>query len=234
MARTFSGPALALLQSGNLQARWLMTMYLDSGTSYFCDDWMDLTDGTYTYIGASALCTVASINSSAPFAAESVTLTIDGTRLQQAGFTDPAALFRAILGYNLVNRRVDLSMGFMAMGATQISLVVPVYAGKINYARIEDLQTDFGVSDTDEVNTPCNLTIVLDSLATRYQWSNSRTRSYQDQLQIDSTDQFFKFVSDTVAQELNLYWGMKNPVSTAPIGRTYPYNGLNIPYGSLP
>ena len=212
MARSFTTGALALISGSALMARWLVTFYLDGGTYYFCDDWNDLSDGTNTYIGASALAGAANIVSSGPFAAESVVLTIDGTRLSQSGFTDPASLFRSILALNLSQRRVDISMGFAAVGSTSISLNVPVYAGKINFAKIEDEQVDLSsASSASGAQTPCKLTIQLDSLAMRYQWINNRVRSHQDQLEIDSTDNFFQFVSDTIAQDRNLYWGKAAP-----------------------
>ena len=228
MARSFTTGALALISGSALMARWLVTFYTDAGTYYFCDDWNDFSDGTNTYIGASALASAANIVSSGPFAAESVQLIIDGDRLQQSGFTDPASFFRTILSLNLSQRRVDISMGFAAVGSTSISLNVPVYAGKINFLRIEEEQVDLAsAADSSGVQTPSKLIIQLDSLAMRYQWVNNRVRSHQDQLEIDSTDHFFQFVSDTIAQDRNLYWGKASPnVVTSNVLSGYGGNSL--------
>ena len=221
-------------------ARWLVTFTMDGPSYYyFCDDWQDLSDGTNTYIGASALASAANIVSSGPFAAESVQLIIDGVRLQQAGFTDPASFFRTILAQNLSQRRVDISMGFAAVGSTSISLNVPVYAGKINFARIEEDQVDVvQAGDSSGVQSPSKLIIQLDSLAMRYQWVNNRVRSHQDQLEIDSTDYFYQFVSDTIAQDRNLYWGKASPnviASKANGGSLIGYGGgsLQLPNGLI-
>lgn len=231
MARSFTTGALALLQSGNLMARWLMTIYLDAGTYYFCDDWADMSDGTHTYIGASALAGGATIQSSQPFAAESVTLTIDGTRLSEVGISDPASLFQTILSNNLAQRRVDLALGLAAIGSTTFSLVIPTYAGKINSARVEESQVDILSMEAGGTSTPCKLMIVLDSLAMRYQVTLGRTRSHHDQLEIDSSDNFFKFVNDTISNEHTLYWGKANPPGTVSGGffGIQSYTASNIP-----
>jgi len=240
MARSFTTGALQLISGSALMARWLVTFTMDGPSIYrFCDDWQDLSDGTNTYIGASALASAANIISSGPFAAESVQLVIDGVRLQQSGFTDPASFFRTILAQNLPQRRVDISMGFAAVGSTSISLVVPVYAGKINFVRIEEDQVELSsANDSGGVQSPTKLIIQLDSLAMRYQWVNNRVRSHQDQLEIDSSDYFFQFVADTIAQDRNLYWGKASPnvVTSRNNGGTqigYGGGSLNLPIRAL-
>jgi hypothetical protein len=222
MARALNSDQQALLQSGNLKVNWLATFLLDEGdggTFYFCDDWCDLTDSVTNpdsptvYIGASALCAVADIVSSKPYAAESVDITLDGTRLAQTGFTDPAALFRDILGLNLHQRRVNFALGVSSPGTNNIQLIIPIYAGKINNARMTVDQVDISsiAGSGAATQQPVKLMITLDSLAMRYQWSAGRTRSHHDQLEIDPNDLFFSFVNDTIANERNLYWGVNPP-----------------------
>jgi len=205
----------------------LATFYLDEGTYSFCDDVQDLVDPTTspatTYIGASALAQCANIVSSKPFSAESCTITCDGTRMLQSGFTDPAILFRTILTYELHQRRVVLGMGISYPGATNIGLVVQLYSGKINNAQVVDQQVDIGSISDNGGNSGAQLIITLDSLAARYQDTTSRVRNWEDQLEIDPTDNFFKFVNQTVASERVLYWGVKNPPGTA---STYQTSGV--------
>lgn len=204
MARTLTSPEKALLRLAGFKVRFLVTFHLDSGTYRFCDDIEDVSDGSNTYIGAAALANVSDIKGSQGLAAEGVTLVVDGARVSQSGFTDPAQLFRDILGYKLHQRRVDISLGFSELDSATLTLVIPVYAGKINNAKITDPKLSFdGNAPTESIG---NMEIALDSLAHRYGRVTGRTRSHNDQLEIDSSDMFFSFVQD-MAQSKDLYWG---------------------------
>lgn len=208
MARTFTTEQQALLRSSHIQARLLTTWYMDDGEYRFCDDVYDLTYNGYTWIGANAIaeCTDIKANSQG-FAAESVTISIDGTRLYEAGVSDPAEFFQLIFGLALTNRRVDIELGLMGSDDVNPTLVIPLYAGKINYPRLVDPQMALGGTDSPHPR----LEIVLDSLAARYQWVTGRTRSHEDQLEIDPTDQFYSFVFDNLRAEQTIYWGKKAP-----------------------
>lgn len=209
MARTFTEAQKELLRSSALQARLMTTWWLDDATYRFSDDVYDFTYGGNTWIGANALASATDIKANqSGWAAESVTLTVDGTRLYQAGFTDPAGLFRTIIDLPLTNRRVDIELGLMAIGEVNPTLVIPLYAGKINYPRIVDPPKNF---ERPGEATHSKMEFVLDSLAMRYQWVVGRTRSHEDQLEIDPTDQFFSFVHDNIRNEQTLYWGKKDP-----------------------
>jgi hypothetical protein len=215
MARDFTAPQRALLRSADIKVRLLSTWWLDDATYRFCDDVEDLTDGTYTWIGASALFSATDIRSGANMAAEPVTLTVDGTRLHQSGFTDPAGLFREVVGYLKPNRRVDLAVGAMYPDQQQVQLVLENYAGKINNAKIVDPKVELNDLTSSSAQRPMpTLTVTLDSLALRYQWSTGRTRSHNDQLEIDPADMFYSFVSDSIRNEGILYWGKKAPVES--------------------
>lgn len=209
MARNFSDDQRALLRSSVLRARLLTTWYMDGGTFYYCDDTQDLTWNSNLFIGANALASATEIRSAASgWAAESVTITVDGTRLGEAGMTDPAIFFAAIFALDLSNRRVDIDLALMGETDENPVLVFPLYAGKINNAKLVDPNravTDIGVAQQSK------LEIVLDSLAARYQWIVGRTRTHEDQLEIDPTDMFFSFVHDNMQNEQTLYWGKKAP-----------------------
>lgn len=208
MARSFTSDERILLRSPNIKGRFLLTFYLDEGTYRFCDDVEDLSDGTNTYIGASALAQCSDIRSSGNLAAEPVTLVIDGTRIGASGFTDPASLFRDILALKLHQRRVDIHLGIAYADSATLTLVKPIYAGKINNARVVDPKLDFSPEGMQE--GPGNLEITLDSLASRYGRVSGRTRSHADQQEIDPTDMFFSFIQ-SMAQSRDLYWGKKGP-----------------------
>lgn len=212
MARTFTTDQMNLLQSGNVKLRLLSDWYLDDGTHHFCDDVEDLSDGSTTWIGASVLGVLGDIKSSGQFAAESVSLIVDGTRLGISGFTDPGQLFRDILTMKLHQRRVDFSFGLMYADSNTITLQIPIYAAKINNAKVTYPKANFDPQGI-AVPSPGSLTITFDSLAARYGRVTGRTRSHADQQEIDPTDKFFEFVvySD---QDRTLFWGKSNPNDT--------------------
>lgn len=225
MARTFTTPEKALLRAPAIKGRLLTDWYLDSGTFHFCDDVEDLTDGVTTWVGASILGVVSDIKSAAQFAAESVTLQVDGTRLNISGFTDPADLFRGILALPLHQRRVDFSWGLMYPDVQDITLKIPIYAGKINNVKMTYPQVTFDTSGIAQPS-PGVLTVTLDSLAARYSRVTGRTRSHSDQLEIDPTDTFFEFVvaSDN---DKTLFWGKSNPNNSNPNGTLQYSNNYN-------
>lgn len=210
MARTFTTEQRALLRAPELKVRLLTTWWMDAGEYRFCDDVQDIMWDGETYIGANALAAATDVKSASNgWAAESVTVTIDGTRLSQAGMSDPAAFFQTILALPLANRRVDISVGLMTPADENPVMVIPIYAGKINNPKLIDPAKTFGAADGSTTQT--KLEITLDSLAARYQWITGRTRSHEDQLEIDPTDMFFSFVQDNVRSESTLYWGKKAP-----------------------
>ncbi len=210
MALTFTEEQATLLRSANIKARLFTTWYMDSGTYFYCDDVFDMTYDGDVYVGANAIASAGDIRSGNGGAtSESVTLTIDGARLNDAGVDDPAELFQAILGLPLANRRVDLSLGLGYPDDQEVTLMIPLYRGKINSARLIDDPVPFG--DSAGSQTKSSLEIVLDSYAARYNWVVGRTRTHEDQLEIDPEDDFFSFVSDNLRAESTLYWGKKNP-----------------------
>lgn len=228
MARALTEQQRALLRSPDLQINALATFYLDEGTYRFCDDSFDLTDGTNTFVGANALTDSVEIRSAANLAAEPVTLIIDGNRMAQYGIQDPARVLRDILGYLYQQRRVDLAFGFRYSYSQEINLVIPTYGGKINYARIVDSDAGDGLSVSEAVSgssVAAKLEIVLDSLAARYSRATFRTRSHQDQLELDPTDNFYSFTIDASIQAQTLYWGKDAPINQG-VSSTRPPQGL--------
>lgn len=232
MARSFTSDQLALLEGGQLKARLLVTIILDSGTYYFCDDVYDLSDGTITYIGASALISATDITSGNALSSEGCTLVIDGTRLTQTGFTDPAGLFRSILGEKYQGRRVNLALGLAPIDSQNITLIVPLYAGMVNNIKIVEDAIDFlngSSSGTDPASVQPSqpqMIITLDSIARRYQRATFRTRSHNDHLQLwGGTDLFYSFVDSVVQNEKILYWGGRPPPSVP--GQGVPYGGTS-------
>lgn len=231
MARSLTTPQKELLRSPDLQMNSLFTFYLDEGTYRFCDDTtgFDLTDGVNTYIGANALSEGVEIRSSQDLQAESVTLLLDGNRMTQAGIADPARVLRDILGYLYQQRRVDCALGFRYSYSQNLNLITPVYAGKINSARLIDRE----ISGPEEGggNTSTYLEIVLDSLAMRYRKAAHRTRSHEDQKEIDPTDEFYSYTVNIAVNERSVFWGRNAPVGiNANTGAANPYTNGNLPY----
>lgn len=223
MALNLTSDQRTLLRSGNIKVRLLTTWYMDGGTYRFCEDVDDITIGADTWIGAAAVASASEFKGSATgMAAEPVKLIIDGTRMLQMGFTDPAAFFRTILSEPLSNRLVDLELAVGYADSDAYILVVPLHAGKINSARLVDPSTPL---DAEEPAQP-NLEVVLDSLAMRYAWVTNRVRSHQDQLEIDPTDNFFSHTHNNVRNEQLLYWGKKRPVGAGSGGGGYGGGGL--------
>lgn len=231
MARAFTPAQLQLIQGGRIKARLLAQFALDSGNYYFCDDVWDMSDGLNTWIGASALASCTDITSAAGFAAESATIIIDGDRLSQSGFTDPAYLFREIMYEMVHQRRVYLYLGLALPDSKNFTLVVPIYTGVINNCKVVypavDILGSKGGGDPSTVQpSQGQLIITLDSIASRYSSSTFRTRSHNDQLNIDSSDMFMSYVSRVVGNEQILYWGKNPPKQIANQG--YPYGGSLI------
>lgn len=211
MARALTAPQRALLRSPDLAMNLLATFYLDEGTYRFCDEnsGYDLNDGTHTYLGANTLADASEVRSANDLQAESVTLTLDGNRMTQAGIDDPGRVLRDILGYLYQQRRVDYALGFRYVYSQEVNLVVPIYAGKINSARLIDLEIDG--PENGGATTTTNLEIILDSLAMRYRRASNRTRSHEDQLEIDPTDMFYSFTVNIAVNEKSVYWGKAAP-----------------------
>ncbi|MGL5078680.1 MAG: hypothetical protein ACRDBG_23015, partial [Waterburya sp.] len=158
---------------------------------------------TRTYIGASALFNSVSIRSGGAFAAEPVTLLLDGNKLNQGGLPSSLEFFNSILASNTTQKRINLKLAIRDYNTEAVNVVWNLYAGKINYIR----QVDEGASVTGDTPANSYLECVLDSLAMRYDRATMRTRSHEDQLEIDSTDMFFSFVQSANATERSVYWG---------------------------
>lgn len=205
--RLFTAEQQALLAKDKLRAHLLVAFFLDEGTYRFCDDVLDLSDGTNTWIGASALVSGIEFTSGSGLAAEPITLVCDGNRMAQAGIDDPAAVLRDILGYLHRQRRVDTFLGLGDINSEEVNIVIPLAAMKINYAQLVDEKVDL-LSGEETVS---KLNIVLDSLASRYSKATFRTRSHEDQLEIDPTDNFFSFTQNASMTESTLYWGKASP-----------------------
>lgn len=208
-----------MLRGEGLKANILADFYLDSGTYRFCDDVEDLTDGgAYTWIGANALFGSTDIRAGSPLTAEQVTITLDGTRMFQAGLADPAAVLNSLFSEAFHQRRVDLSFAFAQLDSQLIQLIVPAYSGKINNARL----VDDGIDSITETSAAFSkLEIVLDSWAARLKRKSFRTRSNDDQLQLDPNDKFFSFVSGAVGTEETLYWGKESPKTNVAATSSY-------------
>lgn len=213
----------ALIRAPNIKGNVLATFWFDEGPFRCCDDIMDLTDGTDVWIGANALVSATSIRAGSPLSAEPVTLTVDGSRLYEAGVEDPAYILRAIFTTNFHQRRVDLAFAFSYIESPLVQLVIPAYAGKINYARLVDDSMELGGSDPGNAK----LEIVLDALAARYRRRAYRTRSHDDQLQLTGgADMFYSFVAGAIGTEQTLYWGKAQPSGVTVGQRNTPSGGF--------
>lgn len=212
MARAFTSDQLALLQSPSLAINTLATFYLDSGTYRFTDHGTDLTDLTNTWLAAQALTDSVEMRSPAPLTSEQVTLTIDGNRMSEYGVEDPASILRQMLDELYVQRRVDFALGLRYVQSPNVDMVLPTMAMKINYARLIDDTIQFG-SDNSAQEVTAKLEIVLDTLTARYSDSTQRTRSNEDQLEIDATDKFFSYASEISPLNQTIYWGKDSPLT---------------------
>lgn len=214
MARAFTQEQRDLLRAPAVKVRLFVTFYLDSGVYRFCDDVLDMTDGTNTFLGASAFTEAVEVRSGRDFAAEPITLICDGNRMAQYGIQDPARVLRDILGYLYQQRRVDFAYAISYPDQQNANLVVPIAAMKINYARL----IDDNISLESTEGAIAKLEIVMDSLAARYSRATYRTRSQEDQHEIDPTDNFYSFASDVANAEKSIYWGRKAPYGGRPSG----------------
>lgn len=216
--RFFTEEQKELLRSESLRVNILVTMYFDGDEIVqLCDHTEDLTDGANTWLGANMLLEATEIRAGAPMTAESVTITVDGNRLNALGLDDPDAILNLLFTVDFHQRRVDIDFAFSAIDSQHIDLIVPGYAGKINYARL----VHEGIDLNDGGQTFAKLEIVLDSLAARYRRATHRTRSNEDQEEIAPGDKFYSFVTSAVLQESTLYWGKAAPNGTRPpIGST--------------
>lgn len=209
---------ILLLQSPSLQVNVLVDFYLDEGLLRFCDHVEDLSDGADTWIGASALVNSTEIRASSSLAAEGVTLIVDGTRMGTAGIQDPARVLRSLFDAKFHQRRVDLSFGMRYEDSETIQLIIPMYAGKINYAKLVDSAGSF----MGDPQNDSKLEIQLDSLAMRYKRVSYRTRSHDDHMQMtEDVDQFYSYVSGAYAIEQTLYWGKEAPKQGTDIDGNY-------------
>lgn len=208
--RAFDDNVKRLLRSPSMKLRLLMTFYLDQGTYRFCDDFVDCTDGTNTWIGASPLGGQVEIKSGKDLSAEPITLTLDGNKMAQAGVKDPARVLSDIMGYLFTQRRTDFAFGISWPDSMGVNALIPCAAMKINTCRLVDKQLDW-LNPSKEVES--SLEIVFDSLAMRYSRATFRTRSDPDQREIDATDSFFSFTADAVNTEKTLYWGKRAPTN---------------------
>lgn len=215
--RYFTSDQLTLLNSPNLKARLLVAFYLDEGTYRFCDDVLDISDGTNTWIGASALISDIEYTSGSDLAAEPITLVCDGNRMAQAGIHDPARVLSDMLGFINRQRRVDYFIAFSTPEDEIVNIIIPVAAMKINYAQLVDAKIDF----TSSGDITSQLRITMDSLAARYTSASFRVRSHQDQIEIDPTDQFFSLTANAVRTAPTLYWGKATPAGVS----STPYQG---------
>lgn len=213
--RAFTAPQKALLRAPEIQGNLLAQFNLDSGTYYFCDDIQNLSDGVTTYIGANSLANSIEIKSGSGLAAEPLTLTCDGNRMTEFGIDDPAKVLREMMEELHKQRRVDFSLGLRYPHIWEITLKVPLYAGKINHCRMEDGAVELG---TDSKQAEPKLIIVLDALASRYNRSTFRVRSDEDQREIEPTDAFYSYVNSTSQGELNLFWGKAGPSMAGGVG----------------
>lgn len=233
MARALTSPQKALLRSPDLQVNALATFYLDEGTFRFCNEQsgLDLSDGVNTYIGANAFMDSVEIRATAALRAEQVTMLLDGNRMAQAGVADPARVLRDILGYLYQQRRVDYALAFRYTYSTEINLIIPAYAGKINSTRLIDREMDFPGDNAPRTVT--YLEIVLDSLAARYNRATNRLRAHNDQLELDPTDNFYSFTQDIAQNERTVYWGKNAPFTGGgSVGNLPPGGGTGGTYDS--
>lgn len=216
MARALTNTQRRLLRGSVLKIRLLVSFYMDDGAYHFCDDVEDLVCEDTKYIGANGLASCTDIRSGSGLSAEPVSLIVDGSRLNATGYDDPAGFFRSILSLKLHQRRVDISLGIGSIDSFDLLFKRPVYAGKINNARIVDAKLN--LESTRMEPSVGNLEITLDSLASRYGRVTARTRSHADQQQLDPTDKFFIFVQGMVQSSHQLYWGKQDPAFGSSLG----------------
>lgn len=212
--RFFTLDQLALIRSSGFRANMLITLRLDEGWVRLCDSVDDITLGdgpsAITWIGASVLLDSTEIKASSPLTAESVTITLDGNRLYEAGVTDPGFIMNSFLNTKYTQRRVDFAYAIFPMDSTEASILFRAYSGKINYAKLVHSQMDEDSADGGYAK----LEIYLDALASRYRRATYRTRSAEDQNEIYGGDKFYNLVTAAAQQEQSLWWGRKAPTGT--------------------
>lgn len=200
----------AALRRGSIAIRTLIDFHFDSGRYSFWDgEFHWEAEPGVTYLAVSDFGEVSSVGMGQDLGAEGITLRLNGTKLIEASpdADDPGAFFGMIEEENYQQRRTDVRFAFFDIDTGALLFTKRRYAGLVDQMRqLEEINEQFTAAEQW-------LVIALESMARRYMVRSGRTRSHEDQREIDATDDFFKFTAPSVAKQGNIWWGRRPPGS---------------------
>lgn len=208
MALPLTPDQRAALRRGAIGARAMLDLYLGSGRYSFWDGDDHETINGVTYISAGAFATISDISYGIDLGADGIEIVFDATRLLNASPDpfDPVKLLSTINAEDYHQRRAELRLVLFDAETREQILLVRSFTGVIDQMPIEESPGEDGASVL--------LIIRLESVARRYGRRVGRTRTHEDHQEIYPGDDFFRFVSSTVAKERQLYWGRMPPAGT--------------------
>lgn len=196
-----------VLRSGAVVVRTLIDFHLDSGRYSFWDGEGNVAfDGT-TYLAASEFGEVSAISLGQDLGAEGVEVSLNGTALAEASPDplSPGALFGTVENENYQLRRADIRFAFFHAETGELILLHRRFGGFIDQLRqVEEVSGERMVEW---------LRCSLESIARRYLVRGARTRSHDDQQDIWTGDEGFKFTASAIMKQGTLYWGRRPPRS---------------------
>lgn len=190
MAKTFDSTTVALLESGNVEFRYLASFELESGTYYFGNhtpgellSW----DGKSWY-GLGGLAQVSELRTAAGLAADQCTITIDGTMLLDVpeGYESSSQWLRDILREDMINRRFELWELLIDPATGVETRAIKQFAGPVDSTPLD-------------LKRP-KLSIRVRSNRQAFGWPTGRTRSDADQQRVASGDRSLRHVSRLAAR----------------------------------
>lgn len=198
------------LRRGAIGARALLDLYLGSGRYSFWDGDEHQDFNGQTYISAGAFATVSDISYGIDLGADGIEIVFDATRLLNASPDpfDPVKLLASITAESYHQRRAELRLVLFDIETREQILLTRSFTGVIDQMVIEEAPAN------SNGGASVLLVLKLESVARRYGRRVGRTRTHEDHQEIWPGDNFFQFVSSTVAKERQLYWGRMPPAGT--------------------
>lgn len=197
MAVSFDSPTIELLESGNVQFRYLAKFVLTSGTYYFGNHAPGelISWDSQNWYGLGNLVSISELRTSTGLTADEMTLTLDASMLAVVpeGYEDASQWLRDILQEDMINRRCELYELYEHPRTGVATSGLRKFAGPIDKTPVNYQQ---GV-----------LTIRVRSNRQALGWANGRTRSDADQRRVSATDGSLRHAAALAARGGTMPWG---------------------------
>ena len=197
MARQFSSQALALLESGNVEFRYLVAVERETDPFYVGTHAPGeiISWDSKSWYGVGGLIRIPDVTTSSGTAADQITLTANGSALTAPppGYDSINSVLRGYLQSDLINARCVITELLINPSTGEPVEGIPFFAGAIDHAPLD---------------------LVSSRLSTRVRsnrqalgWDNARTRCDADQRRHSPNDGSLRFVSDEAARGAKVAWG---------------------------